>query len=337
MPLPPDGSRNFRSSRPRSGGKREVYQMTTALREAERELLRLMGTRLDRIGFATRAKGQSFHRDTDGGRESIHLSFIEHEHNFHATADVAIRFDAVEDLVHRSNKLLSKREKASTFTMGAELGNLEDGEPYRVTITAREDLEQAVEQLIRKVEMVGLPYLEKYSHAEAAYDLLSRDGRDVWVHSPIHAERAKRACALLAVLGRHSDVQSLGEDKLSFLKSVNDPGTAAVSKFLAELQDITAFKTPSRVHRTSPVRRSSPASAGQVVVRRIAVPRPLAPSIALGSCIHRCAQLPLSRATRWVSFSPHRAPRTAHRAGYSTDACGWNASIHWFRDGQQAT
>jgi hypothetical protein len=167
----------------------------------------------------------------------VHLSFIEHEHDVDVTADVAVRFDAVEELVHRSNKLLTKKEKAATFTLGAELGNLESGEPHRVSLAADSDVEQAAEHLVSKIETVGLPYLEQYSQPESAYNLLARDDRDVWVHSPIHAERAKRACALLAVMCRHSEIEALGRQKLSFLESVRDPGAAVFSRFLAELND----------------------------------------------------------------------------------------------------
>lgn len=213
-----------------------TVEMKSALREWERDVLRRTGMRLAGFGFSARPRGQSFLRAIDGGQASVHLSFIEHEHDFDVTADVAIRFDAVEDLVNRSNVLLSRREKASTFTMGAELGNLERGEPFRVTVAEDGDVEPAVERLVKKIETVGLPYLEKYSDLEAAYEVLSRDDRDGWIHSPIHAGRARRACALLVVMGRQSEVQALGRQKLSYLESVSDPGAALFSRFLAELQ-----------------------------------------------------------------------------------------------------
>jgi hypothetical protein len=210
--------------------------MTNTLRELEHALLRETGKRLGRFGFSTRPKGQTFYRDIDGGRVGVHLSFIEHESDVDVTVDVAIRFDAVEELVHRSNKLLSKREKAETFTLGAELGNLEHGEPFRITVSSPGDVGRAAEGIETKLQTVGLPYMERYSQPEATYSLLSKDDGEVWVHSPIHAERAKRACALLAVMDRHSEINDLGAKKLSFLESVNDQGAAAFSRFLAELQ-----------------------------------------------------------------------------------------------------
>jgi hypothetical protein len=148
---------------------------------------------------------------------------------------VPIRFDAVEDLIHRSDKLLSPKAKAETFTLGAELGNLERGEPFRLTLATHGDVLNIAEGTMTKLESVGLPYIERYSSPEAAYSLLSKDDRTVWMHAPIHAERAKRACALLVIMGRQSEVANLAVQKQEFLQSMNDPGAAAFARFLAEL------------------------------------------------------------------------------------------------------
>lgn len=209
--------------------------MISALREWERTLLQDTGQRLARSGFATRPKGQTFHRDIEGGRAAVHLSFIEHPADVDVTVDVAVRIDAVEDLVHRSERLLSSKEKAQTFTLGAELGNLERGEPFRLTLAAEGDVPRAADGILAKLASVGLPYLDRCARPDAAYDLLSKDDRAAWVHSPIHAERAKRACALLVVLGRQAELPQLVARKQAFLESIKDPGLAAFSRFVAEL------------------------------------------------------------------------------------------------------
>lgn len=217
-----------------------------SLRDLRGDVLREFGRRLARFGFDPRPKGQSFLRKIEGGRVSVHLGFISHENDFDVTIDVGIRFDAVEELVHRSEALLTKREKAETSTLGAELGNIECGRPFRVTVTGNSDTEGAVGQLIAKFESIGLPYLEHYSQMESAYEVLARDDRGGWIHSPINAERAKSACALLAVMGRYSDLEALGRQKSCFLESIRDPGAAMFSRFLAELiQSTPSPNTPS--------------------------------------------------------------------------------------------
>jgi hypothetical protein len=191
-----------------------------------------------RLGFSPRPKGQTFVRPLDGGQVAAHLTFIKHERerDLDVTIDVAIRFDAVEALVNRSNMLLSKKEKAETYTLGGELGNLEYGQPYRITIATPGDVEDAAERIVKKLETVGVPYIERFSHPEAAYDVLSRDDREGWIHCPIDAERAKRACALLAVLNRRPEIQALGARKLSYMESLNDPRAPEFSKFLVGLK-----------------------------------------------------------------------------------------------------
>lgn len=84
---------------------------------------------------------------------------------------------------------------------------------------------------------VGVPYIEAHRTMDAAYEVLSRDDRDSWLHCPIHLERAKRACALLVAIGRESEVDVLGDRKLAFLKSINDPGAASLRVFLGELAE----------------------------------------------------------------------------------------------------
>jgi hypothetical protein len=216
--------------------------MKQAIHEIERELLEETGKRLAQFGFSSRPTAQSFTRglypdsvEAMAGRAAVHLSFIQHEANVDVTMDVAIRFDAVEDLVQRSNELLSPKEKSQTFTLGAEIGNLERGEPFRMTVSNAADLKAVADSVVTKSKAVGLPYIERYSRPAAAYEVLSKDDRDAWLHSPIHSQRAKRACALLVAMGKQSELASLGARKLAFLQAVKDPGATAFARFLAEL------------------------------------------------------------------------------------------------------
>src|SRR5687768_7494379 len=128
---------------------------TPALRELERSLLRATGMRVARLGFSARPKGQTFLRQLSGGFVAMHLTFIEHESDFDVTTDVGIRFDAVEELVNRSNPLLSNKEKFATCTLGAELGNLEHGRPRRITVASTGDVEVAAECIVKEFEDVG--------------------------------------------------------------------------------------------------------------------------------------------------------------------------------------
>jgi len=75
-----------------------------------------------------------------GGRQSFHSAFVNHDTDFDVTADVAIRFDAVGDMVNSSETLLSEPEKRGTYTLGTELGNLDGTSHQRWTIEQESDV-----------------------------------------------------------------------------------------------------------------------------------------------------------------------------------------------------
>jgi hypothetical protein len=205
------------------------------LPEARNTLLSELGKRLKQHGFKPRAVGQTFTRDSQHGRHAVHVTFIDHDSDFDVTCDVAVRFDQVEDIVHRSNPLLSKAEKARTYTLGAELGNIERGEPHRWTATGSADITSVAEQIEHSLIETGLPYLTTYGDPAEALAVLLRDDRRAWLHSPIHAERAKRALALLVVLGRNEQVEEVGQAKVDFLSSIRDPAATVVQRFIGTL------------------------------------------------------------------------------------------------------
>lgn len=110
----------------------------TRFETLEETLLRSFATRVVEHGF-NRVE-QDFQRAYDWGRAAFHLSFIEHDVGFDITADVALRFGELEELIQKDNKLLSATEKKNTFSMGSELGNLVDREPIRWTVTSKVEL-----------------------------------------------------------------------------------------------------------------------------------------------------------------------------------------------------
>lgn len=195
---------------------------------------------LTKLGEAqpARRRGQTVEWDIPGGRAAVHLSFIEHTGDFDTTVDVAIRFDAVEDLVNRSLAFLSPREQQHTFTIGCELGNIERGEPHRLTVLSVHDLQATLAEVLALVQRVALPYVEQFSRLEHAYLVLSRDDRASWIHCPVHAQRAMRACAALIALKRSEELEDLVEKKRAFLASIGDPGLTLFERFLSDVAGV---------------------------------------------------------------------------------------------------
>jgi hypothetical protein len=195
----------------------------------------VLAQRMLEHGFEGRPREQSFARKTPFGRQTFHVSFIRHAHDCDVTADVAIRIDALEDLLNEWNATLSKAERKQTHSMGAELGNISEGRQRRWTLASENDVPETASSVMAHFESVGLPYLEKYSNLEQALAALSGDDRASWLHAPFHDLRAARATGLAFVLGHHTRLDELIATKTQFLKDRKDPG---LENFLAFAREI---------------------------------------------------------------------------------------------------
>ncbi len=198
------------------------------------KLLLAVGQGLQKFGFDNRPKGQSFLKSCPFGRASFHLAFIKHDNDFDVTADVAIRFDQVEELISRymNDPLLTKSEKTNTFTLGCELGNLSEGRQRRWTLACSDDILGVAESVLEAFAKIGIPYIETYSDPQKALEVLSGDGPASWLHSPLHGERAKRAVAMALIANGEEAAQKLSNIKLAFLVDRNDFGLLEFRKYL---------------------------------------------------------------------------------------------------------
>lgn len=205
------------------------------MKEIQRALLKSVGARVVALGLDGKAVGQSFLRRIPGGRASLHLAFIEHSKDFDVVADVAVRFDQLEELVNATNSLLSKREKGQTYSLGAELGSISGEGQRRWSVASLADVESVADQVVTSFREVGLPYLQKASTLEGALRLLASPGSDAWLHSPIHASRAKRVVGLVKILGRVDELEARAREGAVLLEEINDPGLLDFKRFVAGL------------------------------------------------------------------------------------------------------
>ena len=85
------------------------------------------------------------------------------------------------------------------------------------------------------LEVVGLPYIEKYSHLEEALHVLSSNAPAAWRHAPIHGARCQRALALAFVLGKYDRLEEIIQHSEAFLQSCNDFGLKALQQLATKL------------------------------------------------------------------------------------------------------
>jgi hypothetical protein len=198
--------------------------MSGRLKDLQNKLLHEVGGAISEYGFSPKPVGQDFYQKRPFGRASLHLSFIPHDQtDFDVTGDVALRVDAVENLINE-DRALSKSVKVRTATVGAELGNIERGKFIRYNVADEWDITPAVDGLVSSLVRAGLPYIERCSNLERMLELLASNDSSSWLYSPFPAARCERAIALAFVLGKYERLDLLIEQCESFLRAKNDPG-----------------------------------------------------------------------------------------------------------------
>lgn len=183
--------------------------MKMKLKDVENAILDQLGTHVEKHGFKAKPTSQSFCREIPGACWVLHISFIRHKADIDMTADVAVRINAIEQIVNQFDTGMTKAEKRTSMTLGAELGNISGHEPLRWTAANPDDIPLVVGSIVRKFEEIGLPYFSTYSDMEAVYRLLASNDPEDHVHSPILGARCMRAIAAAHLLGRSSELKEL--------------------------------------------------------------------------------------------------------------------------------
>lgn len=173
-----------------------------SMADIRKSLLRQLAEKLKNSGYRFKSGGRSFERPTEFGRVSFHLAFINHADDFDITADIAIRFDALEDLLNSHRPYLSDKKKKGTFSMGTELGNWIEGRQKRWRVRTESDVAPIVESILKTFKTHGEPYLEEYSNPETAYAVLSGNEETAFRHSSTRELTALRSVGLAKILDK---------------------------------------------------------------------------------------------------------------------------------------
>jgi hypothetical protein len=186
-----------------------------ALKELRKQLASEVGVKLKEFGF--RKRDRSYLRKMEGGRHGFSLAYINHETDFDVTASVAIRFDAVQDLVY------FEAPNKDTWTMGGEIGNFTQGSQKRWTIAAPEDVAPVVDAIVEDFKRFALPYYERFSDPHVAFAVLSPTDRSAWQHFPFHNYRAMSVIAFAVLLKMNGNIKDLIDEQERYLIELNDP------------------------------------------------------------------------------------------------------------------
>jgi hypothetical protein len=208
----------------------------TSIKDFEKALFDAVSSKIVKYEFTGSRNDFCFYKRTAFGRLAFCLAFIRHPHDVDLTAQMAVRFDELEQLINEQENRLSKAMRKDTFSLGVELGNLSEGRQKRWTVASLEDVEPVAQSIMNSFVAIGLPYLEKYSDMKTALDVLSGDDKAAWLHSPFHEVRAKRALGLAFLLSDRERFSQLADAKTDFLISRNDSGLTSFLEFKNALE-----------------------------------------------------------------------------------------------------
>jgi hypothetical protein len=168
------------------------------LKDLRVELLARLADSLAPTGYYRRE--QSFRCDTAGGWVSLHVAIINHRDDFDVTADVAVRYNAVEE-ARADRQRLSARERRETATVGAQLANIAGIGTERWTVRAPADIAPAVLGILASFDRVGRPFLERFTELPETLRVLDADGPEARLICPLPGSRSTIRDTIRTLLG----------------------------------------------------------------------------------------------------------------------------------------
>lgn len=200
--------------------------------EQKQQLLREIGDALVADGFDRRLKSGVLWRSFPGGRNALFIDVTDLNDSIQVVIKMGIRFEQLEDMTNADSDYLTKREKADTYTLGAEMGNISTGRQKYWLVRNEGDIAAVVPEIVSAVRKISLPYFSKYSDLECAYEVLLRDDNVAWKQAPFDVARAKSAVGLAKLLGKVAELPELIEAKRAYLESRNDPDIGEFEAFV---------------------------------------------------------------------------------------------------------
>ncbi|MBK9765868.1 MAG: hypothetical protein IPP63_01945 [Chloracidobacterium sp.] len=215
------------------------------LRELKTELLKEIGVRVKDLGFTLNVGRQGFYRKTSFGKQSFHLSFIPHSSDMDVTADVAIRFDALEDLVHEHipglffNPTLAR----NTFSFGSNLGHIIGEGQVRWTIADIGDVQTVATKMVETFLTVGMPYLERYSDLHLAFRVISTVNPEANLLTGFPDKQATNAIGLAFLLGKEDEFHEIVNEMTNYLVPIPNSNIEVFLEFANKLEQRFGNKT----------------------------------------------------------------------------------------------
>jgi hypothetical protein len=131
-------------------------------------LLRSLGADLKVHGFTLKLSKDVLVRKWDDRTDRFRLVFLDGKPGYDVQIDVAIRFERVEEIFHRSSGYPPKSQK-DTPTIAATVGDLvaRDFRACRFRIVSEDDIPSATQGIVEVFCGIALPYYDKFGSLSA--------------------------------------------------------------------------------------------------------------------------------------------------------------------------
>ena len=132
-------------------------------------------------GWKFVASQRHFKRTEGAVNWLLHLGFVNHEADFDAIGNVAVEF-------------LAGRKRVAI--VGAQLGNIAGLGQTRHSVSSEATAAAAARSLVSEFQLVGLPFLERYSVPSTVAAVLEAGGPEAQLISPYQDNHAAQIAAL---------------------------------------------------------------------------------------------------------------------------------------------
>ncbi len=207
-------------------------------KQLQKRLLESIGERVKDLGFRKNIARQSFYRRVPFGKYSFHVAFIPHESDFDVTADVAIRFDELENVVNDNDVVAfsTSDEKKNSFSVGAQMGHIIEKGQFRWTISDSSSVDLRAKDIVETFVEIGNPFLEKYSDLNVVFLHLARNSTEAKLLNPLPDKRAKNAVALAYLRGSKMEFDLVFEGMLGYLSQHPNADAQSFALFADKLR-----------------------------------------------------------------------------------------------------
>jgi hypothetical protein len=155
------------------------------------QLYERVGDALKPLGFRRQKAKSQFWRDTAGGGEAFHLAFRPYSDAYLVAPSAGVRIDSVETIATAHSPLTAK-EKASTFTVGANLGTMETGRFLDYPVPIPGPIDDVVRNLLDDFRRVAQPFFEAAKDSQQLLAWLSDDAGSGSKYAVVPTERCIR-------------------------------------------------------------------------------------------------------------------------------------------------